>query len=64
MHLPNPLTGIDAVGSFFSKLGDRALWVRIVKVAVGAIMIIAGLAKMGAPAAEKIAAKLPKVIPV
>lgn len=64
IHLPNPFTGINAVGAFFNKLGDRATIVRIVKVVIGAVMIIAGLAKMGAPAAEKIAAKLPKVIPV
>lgn len=63
-HVPNPLSGIDAVGGFFSKLGDRATWVRILKVTVGAIMIIAGLVRLGSPAAEKIAAKLPPIVPV
>jgi len=63
-HVPNPLSGIDAVGHFFTTLGDRATWVRILKVTVGAIMIIAGLVRMGAPGAEKIASKLPPIVPV
>jgi hypothetical protein len=62
--IPDPLSGIDAVGSFFNKLGDRATWIRVAKVVIGAIMIIAGLVRMGVPGAEKIASKLPPVVPV
>jgi hypothetical protein len=58
------LGGLDAIGNFFSTLGDRATWVRIIKVVVGSIMIIAGLVRLGAPGAEQIAGKLPPVIPV
>jgi len=58
------LSGVNAIGNFFNKIGDRATWVRIAKVAIGAIMIIAGLVRLGVPAAEKIAAKLPPVVPV
>jgi hypothetical protein len=61
---PSVPGGLTAIGDFFTKIGDRATWVRVAKVVIGAIMIIAGLAKLGTPAAEKIAAKLPKVIPV
>jgi hypothetical protein len=58
------LTGVNAIGGFFAKIGDRSTWVRIIKVVVGAIMIIAGLVRLGAPGAEQVASKLPKVIPV
>jgi hypothetical protein len=58
------LNVVPGVSDFFSRLGDRATWVRILKVTVGAIMIIAGLVRLGAPGAEQLAAKLPKVIPV
>ena len=59
-----PLSGVNAIGSFFTKIGDRATWVRVLKVVTGALMIIAGLVRLGAPGAEKIAGQLPKVIPV
>jgi len=58
------LNVVPGLSDFFTKLGDRATWVRILKVVVGSIMIIAGLVRLGAPGAEQVASKLPKVIPV
>lgn len=54
----NPLT---AVGQFFSTLGQRATWVRIAKVAIGAIMIITGLNKLTG-ASSKIEVGLGRVV--
>jgi hypothetical protein len=59
-----PTFGLADIGKFFARLGQRATWVRIVKVIAGGILIIAGLARLAQPGAEKLASNLPKVIPV
>jgi hypothetical protein len=57
----NPITswaaGIEAIGAFFEKLGSPALWIRVAEVAVGVILLAAGIAKMtnAIPVATKIA---------
>lgn len=39
----NPLSAIGDVNSFFASLGQRATWVRILKVMFGGMLILAGL---------------------
>lgn len=39
----NPLKGIDAIGAFFNKLGDRNLWIRVGKVVIGGLLLVIGL---------------------
>jgi hypothetical protein len=39
-------TGINAIGDFFSTLGFAGTWVRVAKVAVGAVLVIVGLMKL------------------
>lgn len=42
--LPNPLTGLDAIGSFFGTLTSANTWIRVAKVLVGGIVLVIGLA--------------------
>lgn len=44
VSLPNPLAGLEAVGSFFNQLSDPALWKRIGIVALGIGLVLFGLA--------------------
>jgi hypothetical protein len=44
--VPNPLSGIDAVGSFFNMLSERGTWVRIAKVVIGAGLIFMGIQQL------------------
>lgn len=37
-----PLDGLDAVGAFFARLGERATWVRVAEVVGGVVLIIIG----------------------
>lgn len=57
--IPNPLTSVT---QFLGELTSRGLWVRIMKVLIGGVMIIVGLAQL--TGAGKIASNLPKVVPV
>lgn len=41
------LGGLDAVGSFFGALGQRATWVRVLQVVGGAVLIVGGVAIIG-----------------
>lgn len=43
LGIPNPLKGIDAVGTFLGNLGSGALWIRILLVLGGLILIGVGL---------------------
>jgi hypothetical protein len=43
IHIPNPLPGIGAAGSFLTSLGDPHTWVRIGEVIGGAILAIFAL---------------------
>jgi hypothetical protein len=55
-QLPN-LTGLAAIGDFFSKLSQGNTWIRIGEAFLGLILIAAGLAKLthAVPIATKIA---------
>lgn len=37
-----PLAGLDAIGSFFNKLGDPNTWIRVSEFIIGALLIISG----------------------
>ncbi len=43
LHIPNPLTGINAIGDFFQRLTQKQTWERVGEVALGGILIYAGL---------------------
>lgn len=45
-HLPNVLSGIDAIGNFFNKLGEKELWIRVAEVALGLLLIGVALGKL------------------
>lgn len=53
----NPLSGLAAIGDFFSRLSQANTWLRIGEGLLGIILIAVGLAKMthAVPAATKIA---------
>jgi hypothetical protein len=40
------LTGVNAIGGFFSDLGQRNTWLRVGKVAIGLVLIIVGLVQI------------------
>jgi hypothetical protein len=44
--IPNPLSGLAAIGAFFNNLGNPNLWLRVAKVVTGSVMIIVGLARI------------------
>lgn len=44
--LPNPLSGIDAVGAFFATLTQANTWTRLLKIITGGILLTAGIIKM------------------
>jgi hypothetical protein len=39
----NTLSGLDAIGAFFNKLGEANTWLRIIKVVIGGVLVISGL---------------------
>jgi hypothetical protein len=41
--LPNPLTGVNAIGAFFNNLGKANTWIRVSKVVVGGLLLVVGL---------------------
>jgi hypothetical protein len=41
--LPNPLSGVDAIGAFFNKLGEANTWIRVGKVIIGGLLLVVGL---------------------
>jgi hypothetical protein len=43
VHVPNPLTGINAVGDFFSRLTEAQTWTRVGEVLLGGILVYAGV---------------------
>ena len=44
-HIPNPLSGLAAIGDFFSRLTRAATWMRIAEVALGLVLIAVGIAR-------------------
>jgi hypothetical protein len=61
VSLPNPLTGVDAIGAFFNKLGDANTWIRVGKVVIGGLLLVVGLVHITGVqgAAANIARKVP-----
>ena len=45
-HLPNPLSGIAAVGDFFQRLTQANTWIRIGEVIIGVLLVAVGVAKL------------------
>jgi hypothetical protein len=41
--LPNPLSGVNAIGAFFNKLGEANTWIRAGKVIIGGLLLVVGL---------------------
>lgn len=64
--IPNPLTGLEAIGGFFASLSEPHLWWRVAKVVIGGVLLLVGLAKI--TGADKkiggLAAKAVKVAPL
>lgn len=44
VHLPNPLSGVNAIGDFFNKLGQANTWIRVAEVVLGIALIGIGIA--------------------
>ena len=44
--VPNPLTGINAIGDFFSRLTNSNTWIRAAKILVGGMLVLVGIAHM------------------
>lgn len=59
--IPNPLSGIDAIGAFFNALGEANTWIRVSKVVVGGLLLIIGLVHItgAGGAAANVARKVP-----
>jgi hypothetical protein len=62
VSLPNPLTGVDAIGAFFNKLGDASTWIRVGKVVIGALLLVVGLVHI--TGVEGAAANIARKVPV
>jgi len=64
-QVSGPLSGLEAIGAFFSKIGSRAFMVRAVKVVLGAGLIVVGVVQLSGAGgvAKKIASDI-KVVPV
>ena len=61
--IPNPLSGIAAVGNFFNVLGEPQVWIRAAEVVIGGVIVLFSINKLaGNPAgtAAKVAAIVPK----
>jgi hypothetical protein len=59
--LPNPLTGINAIGAFFNDLGNANTWIRVAKVVIGGLLLIIGIVHITgvSGAAADVARKVP-----
>ena len=57
----SPLTGINAIGDFFSRLTQSATWIRAGKVIIGGLLLIVGLVHITgiSGAAADVARKVP-----
>ena len=54
---PNPLSGLQAIGAFFSDLSQASTWIRVAEVLAGLILIAVGVARIthAVPVATKVA---------
>jgi hypothetical protein len=55
--IPNPLSGLDAIGSFFGTLTEASTWMRVGEVVLGIILLAVGVSRMtkAVPVATKVA---------
>ena len=44
--VPSPLTGLNAIGDFFNKLGEANTWIRVGEVLLGVVLIAVGVARI------------------
>jgi hypothetical protein len=44
--IPNPLSGIAAVGDFFQRLTQASTWLRIFEIVIGVVLVGVGIASM------------------
>ena len=58
----NPLSGIDAIGAFFSTLGQANTWIRVAKVVVGGVLLIVGIVHI--TGADNAVAAIARKVPV
>jgi hypothetical protein len=58
--IPNPLSGLAAIGDFFTRLTEPATWLRAGEVILGLLLIAVGVAKMtdAVPVASRVAKAL------
>lgn len=66
VKLPNPFSGVAAIGDFFNRLTDPATWVRVGEFALGGVLLYAGIRAMAqgsavAGAASSVARPVKKV---
>lgn len=43
VHIPNPLSGINAIGDFFQRLTEKQTWERVAEFALGGVLIYVGV---------------------
>jgi hypothetical protein len=58
VSIPNPLTGLDALGDLAQRLTQASTWLRVGEVILGLILVAVGLEKLtnAIPIATKVAA--------
>jgi hypothetical protein len=63
--ISNPLDYLKNIAGFFESLGERNTWIRVAKVLIGGVLVIAGFIKLtGAKqTAQSIVSKVP-IVPV
>lgn len=59
-----PLSGLAAVGDFFTRLTQAHTWLRVAEFVVGGIFLVIGLNAILHNPAGKAAGAIPKVVPV
>src|SRR5947209_7351456 len=53
--LPNPLSGLNAVGDFFYRLTEAQTWVRVAEVGAGVLLLYMGLKAVVTPGGQHVA---------
>lgn len=54
-NIPNPLSGLAAIGDFFSRLTQANTWMRVLEIGVGVILVAVALNKLlGNPAGKAV----------